>query len=168
MKHLTFPQRTISFFAALISCITLSLTSCEKEEVIMDYVPVRIFINIHDAAGNDLLAPTAENSLRGELTVTYGGETYTVEKEPQRSSRAYLAQLTEPYIKPGEKGYTLVLGEWAGNGRYDNEQAVLNWPDGTHTTISFTLQKNGWTHAKFYLDGQKNASNEFDLVYPRK
>lgn len=167
MKHLTFPQRAISFFAALISCFSLSLTSCQKEDVIWDYVPVVMNVSIHDAAGNDLLAPSAENGLLGELTVTYGGETYTVSDDDPRSSRMYLALLQAPRIQQGAKGYTLVLGEWRGDGRYDNEQAVLNWPDGTHTTLSFTLKKNGWTNAKFYLDGQKNASNEFYLVYPR-
>lgn len=149
-----------------------ALTSCEEDEPITDYVPVTFAVYVSDAEGNDLLDPSVENNLTDQgITLTYKGVEYQIDKTDVRdhemyyATRAYVTRFTGGYIERmvGDK-FRLVIGEWMGDSRWDDETVTINWPDGTKNKLSFTLKK-GWTNATFYLDGKKNDKrNVFQFV----
>ena len=150
-----------------------ALTSCEEDEPITDYVPVTFAVYVSDAMGNDLLDPSVENNLTGQgITLTYKCVEYQIDKTDVRdhemyyATRAYVTRFTGGYIERmvGDK-FRLVIGEWMGDSRWDDEAVTINWPDGTKDKLSFTLKKRGWTNATFYLDGKKNDKrNVFQFV----
>ncbi len=162
-------RRLLLSLAVVIA--SLALTSCEEGE--KDYVPVTFAVYVSDAEGNDLLDPSVENNLtdRG-ITLAYKGVEYRIDKTDMRdhemyyATRVYMTQFTGGYIERmiGDK-FRLVIGEWMGDCRWEDETVTINWPDGTKNELSFTLKKRGWTNAAFYLDGKKNGErNVFRLV----
>lgn len=157
----------------IILCLlaVLSLTACDDvigNDVIYDYYPVVIDVAVSDSKGNDLLADSA---FVDAVTIDYNGTRYSLERERKiLSSRAYLALLHYPYVVqyPFSDNPSLnyiCLGEWAGDSHWD-ETLTINWPDGSKSTVAFTLKKYGRTNAKYYLDGVKQGSSVFHITLP--
>lgn len=146
----------------------MAVTSCEKC-IEYDYSPIYIEISATDAEGNDLFDQGfKDNVLNQNITFTYCDSTYEVDITTAiyYQTRTYLAVRHQPSLFYGQNlNYYVKIGEWAGDQKWDNEPIVINWPDGTHNTITFTLKKAGITHAKYYLDGQEHKGNKFSLVH---
>lgn len=152
----------------LMLFIMIAITSCEDVE--RDYVAISIEIRATDAEGNDLFDSRFKDNLLEQITFTYCDSTYEVDTTTAGyyQTRAYLAIRRQPMLFYGQDSrYYVKIGEWAGNERWNNEPIIINWPDGTHNTISFTLKKSGITHAKYYLDGKENKGNAYSFVYTR-
>ena len=163
-------RRLLLTLAVVIAAV--SLTSCTEEEE--DYAPVTMAVYVSDATGNDLLDSSTENNFtdRG-ITVTYNGVEYQIDKTDVRdyelykaTTRAYMTSFMGGHIERvvGDK-FRLVVGEWMGDSKWNDETVTINWPDGTENKLSFTLKKKGCTNATFTLDGEKNGKNNtFRLV----
>lgn len=161
----------------LMLLVMMTVTSCDlfENEIfgdrIYDYAPITIEISATDAEGNDLFDTRfRDNVLDQGITFTYSGSTYEVDTTTARyyQTRAYLALLHRPMLFYASGHYFVKIGEWAGDQKWTDEPIVINWPDGTHNTITFTLKKAGITHAKYYLDGHEHSGNKFSLVYEVK
>lgn len=149
------------------SLLGAGMAGCSNSDVITDYIPVTIQIKALDADGQDLFDPTRTNNLMEQgITFDYAGKTNRIEVEDTPLTREYLAVIHPPILGQKEGGYYVTIGEWAGNCRWEDETIVINWPDGTHNTISFTLKKMGVNHAKYYLDGKKQKGHLFTFTYP--
>ena len=155
------------YILSLLAAATLLFFySCDLDDPIIDYVPVVWNVVALDAEGNNLFDPDYEGNIIAETTVTYDGETYNIldglHNDPNVQSRAYLARFHNPYVgtdfRSGGTTPILYIGEWNGDGHWDNETVVINWPGGTQSTLSFTLTKPGWTEADYFIDGQKTKS----------
>ncbi len=153
--------------------VSFALTSCEEDEPITDYVPVTFAVYVSDVEGNDLLDPSVENSLTNRgITVTYKGVEYPIDKTDVRdyemyyATRAYVTRFMGGYIERmiGDK-FRLIIGEWMGDRRWEDETVTVNWPDGTTNELSFTLKKKGWTNATFYIDGTKNVKEDGNVFW---
>lgn len=161
----------------LMLLVMMTVTSCDffENEIIgdkiYDYAPINIEISATDTEGNDLFDPQfKDNVLDQNITFTYCDSTYEVDITTARyyQTRTYLAIRHQPKLFSGTDHYFINIGEWAGDLKWNNEPIVINWPDGTHNTITFTLKKAGITHAKYYLDGQEHRGNKFSLVHEVK
>lgn len=149
----------------LMLIATMAFTSCDTRE--MDYAPIEIQITATDTEGNDLFDPQfKDNVLDHNITFTYCGSTYEVDTTTARyyQTRAILAIRHQPMLFSGTDHYYIKIGEWAGDQKWNNEPIVINWPDGTQNTISFTLKRSGITHAKYYLDGHEHRGNTFSFI----
>lgn len=158
----------------LMLLVMMTVTSCDlfENEIfgdkIYDYAPINIEISATDTEGNDLFDPRfKDNVLDQNITFTYCDSTYEVDTTTTRyyQTRAYLAVRHQPKLFYGTDHCLVSIGEWAGDQKWNNEPIVVNWPDGTHNTITFTLMKAGITHAKYYLDGKEQKGCSFSFVY---
>lgn len=149
--------------AVLFAGMSFSLTACDDEGEV-DYVPVKMLVYVSDGQGNDLLDPDNANNIIDKVTLTYRDSTYKVNN--QIYTRAYAASFLGGIIEKisTDNSYRLFIGEWDGDGKWNDEAVTLNWSDGTKNVISFSLKKKGQTNAKYYLDGKKNDSNTFKFV----
>ncbi len=161
----------------LMLLVMMTVTSCDffENEIIgdkiIDYAPITIEISATDTEGNDLFDPQfQDNVLDQNITFTYCDSTYEVDITTARyyQTRTYLALPHPPVLHSGADHYFIQIGEWAGDQKWTDEPIVINWPDGTHHRLTFTLKKAGITHAKYYLDGQEHRGNKFSLVYEVK
>lgn len=145
----------------------IAVMSCEKS-IEYDYVAINIEIRATDAEGNDLFNPRVKGNLLDQgITFTYCDSTYEVDATTANyyQTRAYLALRHQPMLFYGQDlRYYVKIGEWAGNERWVNEPIVINWPDGTHNTVTFTLKKSGITNAKYYLDEKEHKGSAFYFV----
>ena len=159
-----------NLLASLMALLTLS--ACSSVE--FDYYPVTMDVIVHDKDGNDLLDPDYEGNIIDETFISYQGEFYDLygnRLEPE--TRAYLARWENPTVRTivykGDDngrtyGHCIHLGEWNGDGKWDNESVWLHWPDGTVSVLSFTLKKAGVNHAKYFLDGKAHDGPLFRFV----
>jgi len=156
-----------------IACLLFSLllfVACDKnEDIIYDYAPVAFTVKVVDGNGNTRL--NSEKFL-SSLSFDYNGENYTIENMGGNvSTRAYLARFSAPYVlsaqlSDGTTRTSIYIGEWAGDAKWNNETVTINWPDGTHSNLSFTLKKTGITNATYYLDGEKHSGAHYKFVKP--
>lgn len=157
MKHIFY------FLLAAVSLLTLWSCENDEEDVPYSYQPIRWDIVAQDADGNNLFDPEFEGNILAETTVTYKGQTYNIASR-KPSSPEFDIRPPFHFLNPwtGFDSHTygwhvLVIGEWNVMDRYDNETAVVNWPDGTKTTLSFSLKKAGWGYIEAYIDGEKTS-----------
>lgn len=126
------------FALALCALLTGACSSSNDDDggddIIWDFAPIVLQIQITDAAGHDMLDPLNNSNLLGRISVTYKGVTYGPMKEVEdvygSGSRAYA-----PFF------YGLLLGQW-----YDQE-----W------------QRQGYYLEFGEFDGAKNGEEEMTL-----
>lgn len=130
-------------FRVIVLAGLLLATGCEKwsekEDWIVDWAPVEIYITATDDDGNSIISPDMPG-----MTLTFKGETYTVKDWKELSviqTRAYLAVLHGLFAQPynesdGKDSYRLYFGEIDGAVDMD-EDIVLKWPDGSSDTIHY-------------------------------
>lgn len=170
---------TLGTFSSCIMTTALLIdewAEAEGGEYIIDWAPVDLSIQLHDARGNDLLDPKNPNNLIDGTTITFRDKTYEVSREwyeqgmfhdwqytePVKgeerqesvaATRAYLARLYGLYLLPNgapyqeKPGFQLYFGEIDGADSMD-EELVITWPDGTKNFIYYHCSDHhGGKHA---------------------
>lgn len=145
-------------------------TGCEMlgGGLIVDWTPVELFIEAVDADGKSIISPEMPG-----MTLTYKGETYTVQDPKMRESaptRAYLAILYGLVARPVNQAdqnseYHLCFGEIDGAADMD-EDILLHWPDGSEDVIHYHCSNHReWPEPKcnrnWKLNGEKHDGNTF-------
>lgn len=165
----------------------LSLTACDKSQakpdddiLIIDYYPIHLYIEVQNAAGEDLVNPKHPESIVGEGQVAYAeieGKRFELVKEKGRYPRngkdvrsswevfrAYLPlwwgfTYNEPH-KENTPWY-LYIGEFDG-GEDKVREIKLHWADGKTNTIKYSNKKHFKGSGKmpdierhFYVDGKE-------------
>lgn len=156
--------------------IPVLLTSCkkEKDDLIWDFIPIVIAINVVDESGNNLMDPATENSIAGnEIKITFRGKTYNLDEEPNEktNSRAYLPKFRGLYSFDEFRKdfqYGLFFGEFARDDNYD-EEIVIDWGDGSMNDIIVFNHKFWWekdnpkSETTFYINGKK-VNGEYIII----
>ena len=159
---------TLGTFTSCIMTTALLIDEWAESEggdYIIDWAPVDLSIQLHDAQGNDLLDPENPNNLIDGTTLTFRGKTYEASREwyekgmfhdwqytePIKgeeqeqevvSTRAYLACLYGLYLLRNgvpyqeKPGFRLYFGEIDG-GTNMSEELILSWPDGSRNVIYY-------------------------------
>lgn len=153
----------------------LFTVACNKEDDIVlelvdtDYAAVTLDVYASDKQGKDLLDLDHENNLLKQgISITYCGKTYSVDENIRidLSTRVYVAVPQEPYLRVAKDGsYYLCIGEWAGDSKWNDERIVIQWPDGSSNTLSFTLEEPGKDKAKFFLDKNANPGPAYRFTF---
>lgn len=179
-----------SFCFLLTSLLMVSCLGDEDDSwdgIIVDWNPVVLIFEVHDASGNDLLDPALANNLIEETTISFQGKTYGVSHswldtghltEAKPETRAYLPTMRglqlikKSFVHPLETkdGYALYFGEI--DGVFDiDEDLVLQWPDGKKNIIHYHCSDHKATKNEitvnrwFSLDGKKTESCQFEFIF---
>ena len=168
-----------SLFLTLMAFL-ISLVSCTKEEMDIDYYPVIFEILVVNSSGENLLEPTTKgNILESEMYIELAGERFDVvygrpneEQEYPNITRAYrpfwfgafIAPYWYPYSDLPERDNRLYVGEFPGD--YRGEVKFKLYLDGHSYEISYNNKKiNGLdVDRHFYLDGKEIDSASFTLT----
>ncbi len=173
MKHL----KLISIFMFVI------LVGCSNDEpnelVLKDYRAAQVTIYVQDSDGNDLFLNADaydgildRENLPAMVSYTYDGETMQMSergrldeaKAPQ--GRAYMPTFYGVYVDYYAYEYPRIrFGEFDG-AEDQHEKVIVNWPDGTHTTIEFMSEAcNAVSSMKIRLDdGEWMKSTNVTIV----
>lgn len=130
------------------TCLLLGLAmfnACgEKDEGwIYDFAPFSITLIVEDRAGNNLLAPDAENGIaENGIYAIYRGEIYQKDSllEDPGSKAVYVPfeGLKVEYVDYLER-YALMFGPFLGHDVYVDEPVIFDWGDGTkRDTVTFS------------------------------
>lgn len=158
-------MRKILFTLLLFLGAMLVNTSCssdDDDDIIWDYYPITLNVEVVDESGNNLLDPSCtENILSRPITLTHDGETTPIEmyeqKEATPNSRAYLARWYGAYI----------IGEWDAFSKDDSVKLNI---DGKEYELSFTNSYKAQKHGaydfdrKYYIDDQANENRNYKIV----
>lgn len=159
----------------MLSAAACGLVACsdnnDEVDMIWDFAPISLYVEVQDKAGNDLLNPDTEGSIAHQgIKVTVRGKTY--EKDSLANdilhSRAYLAVFTGMQTRQKSDGtFYLEIGEFFGDDNVENETAIIDWNDGTKDTLSFSNNLT-WPSKNepaidrhFYLNGKENGQEAF-------
>ena len=113
-------------FKILTVLALMTASACER--LIVDWAPVNVYIQATDNDGNSIIS----DDMPG-MSVTFKGETYTVQPAP----KTYLATMEGLIAEKNHAGeYYLRFGEIDGAADMD-EDLVLRWPDGSMDTIHY-------------------------------
>lgn len=135
--------------------LSLALLGCSDDENlwIEDVSPYEVLIDIQDADGNNLFSDDYHgiihlDDLTPDITYTYKGETKPVysfhhtDDVSTQESRSYYAHfygVYVTYVAFADVQPRIFFGEFDGS-EDQNDSVILNWPDGTHSTIEFTAK----------------------------
>lgn len=127
---------------------------------IVDWAPVNVYILAQDNTGKSLISEDMPG-----MSVTFKGETYTVQPAP----KAYLAIMEGLIAEKNHAGeYYLRFGEIDGAADMD-EDIVLSWPDGTTDTIHYHCSdhkggRNPSCNRTWKLNGQDHGGDIFVFI----
>ncbi len=162
---------------ALTVALTSVLISCDND-MIWDIAPIKIFITVSDAEGQDLLNPDTPNSIDyREVTAEWRGETYvgdTISLFTQQPLTRFLMGHMHGLVYLTEHGKSkLCFGELTGHDTYVDEPLTLHWPDGSTDVITIRASAvEGYRslklNRKFKLNGKvfakDTSSPEINIV----
>lgn len=153
-------KRILIFIVAAIS-----LCSCAK---CIDWVPVTFQIRVQDEQGKDLLDPANDNTWLIGTKIHYKGVIIDIDETgiSAPATKAYPATYQGFRLEKGSDYYYLAFGEFDGGSEYNEEDMMIQWPDGSINVITYTRKLNNTTvSAKqtFKLDGVK-CSNPIVIV----
>ena len=147
----------------LMVATSVMIVSCDPP--IMDWYPIKIYIKVSNAEGQNLLdSVTTNNFLDKEISAEWMGDTYIADTvslwEKQHTTRVYIPEMNGlMYItKNGEQ--MLYFGELAGDGDYDDEPLTIYWPDGSTDVI--TIKNKAYLSSadrKYKLNGEVVAKD---------
>ncbi len=179
-KRFKLPSRLSLILVLMIGTASLNLTSCGDDDVIWDFSPVVLQINIVDADGNNLLLPDEEGSWFGKpMSIEYDGEVYQAQWETPEppyysNTRYYLPQFKGLYFDSSHiQGPTLDFGEFDGEKNqkidatfkiegYDQEYRIVythtvKWK-GNNPKVSNSITLNGKSVNEITVTLPKNTS----------
>ncbi|MDO4789604.1 MAG: hypothetical protein Q3998_01395 [Porphyromonas sp.] len=160
---------TLLHLFALLLVVPLLTSSCKDKDpdIIFDFYPLNIEIEVADKEGRDLLdANTPGNLLSQDVTATFLGKTFRMGERIDRPTpdvfRAYMPTFHGLLVGTNKNGRkALFFGELAGNSTFKSEELVLNWGNGWQKDVITISQK---VHSKgndikvirsFYLNGKR-------------
>lgn len=151
-----------TFLRALCAMfLFIGLNACDSD-LIWDYAPIVLDLEVVNAQGQDLLDSTVVGNINGQkITATFQGKTY--QRDVNVSSRAYFAVFRGLITHKASSGYTLRFGELSGEETFNNEKLVIDWGDGKKDVITIynRLVKEGKIKRRFYLNGKEQDSSTF-------
>lgn len=167
----------------ILLILTLSMTlftSCETDDIIVDWVPVGLYLKVTDGRGTDLLDPENPNNLIDGTTITFKGKTYEANSDidwaerytlqGKSGTRAILAIMYGLRLVkncPGADGYCLWFGEIDGAADMD-EDLVVTLPNGMTGTIHYHCAKHNERKLKcdrsWKFNGKKAQNNVFTFI----
>ena len=154
---------------SLLAAMLLMATSCVMfvscDPPIMDWNPIRIYIKVSNAEGQNLLdSVTTNNFLDKEISAEWMGDTYIADTvslwEKQHVTREYLPMMDGLMYVTRNGEPMLYFGELAGDGDYDDEPFTIHWPDGSTDVI--TVKNKAYLSSadrKFKLNGKVVAKD---------
>lgn len=154
---------------SLLAAMLLMVTSCVMfvscDPPIMDWNPIRIYIKVSNAEGQNLLdSVTTNNFLDKEISAEWMDETYVADTislwEKQYMTRMYLPEMHGLMYKTKNGEKVLYFGELAGDGDYDDEPLTIHWPDGSTDVI--TVKNKAYissANRKYKLNGKVVAKD---------
>ena len=154
---------------SILKSMLLMVTSCVMfvscDPPIMDWNPIRIYIKVSNAEGQNLLdSVTPNNFLDKEISAEWMGDTYIADTvslwEKQHVTREYLPMMDGLMYVTRNGEPMLYFGELAGDGDYDDEPFTIHWPDGS-TDVITVKNKAYFSSAdrKFKLNGKVVAKD---------
>lgn len=132
--------------------------------MMVDWVPVVLYVQVQDEAGNDLLNPDNGNEWLAGTTITHAGIVVDLDLSP--ATKTYLAQYNGFRVERFNGGYALSFGEFSGENEYADSEFYISWPDGKTDVISYTRKLNHMAvtvKEKWTLNG-KACSNPILIV----
>ncbi len=129
-------KKVLYCLALLVGLFSLSACDDIFGDVIVDWAPVKIYIEAVDADNHSIIS----SEMPG-MSLTFRGTEYTVKTEAEAETRAYLARMKGLIAVPqqtesGDTVYQLVFGEI--DGAEDMEEDItLTWPDGSTDVIHY-------------------------------
>ena len=147
----------------LMVATSVMLVSCDPP--IMDWYPIRIYVKISNAEGQNLLdSVTPNNFLDKEILAEWMGDTYIADTvslwEKQHMTRMYLPMMDGLMYVTRNGEQMLYFGELAGDGDYDDEPLTIHWPDGSTDVI--TVKNKAYissANRKYKLNGEVVAKD---------
>ena len=150
----------------LVIVVAFSFSSCSKmlsTDIIMDWYPVNFYIKVVDVTGKDLLDPANDNSWIIGTAFDFMGQEDIIDLECVENiyrTKYYLPHFNGITLQNDHlHGYVLKFGEFDGADSYDQEKLIINWPDGTSNTITYSRKFNlihtDVRKEEFKLDGKK-------------
>lgn len=147
----------------LMVATSVMLVSCDPP--IMDWYPIRIYIKVSNAEGQNLLdSVTPNNFLDKEISAEWMGDTYIADTvslwEKQHMTRMYLPVMDGLMYVTRNGEQMLYFGELAGDGDYDDEPLTIHWPDGSTDVI--TVKNKAYissANRKYKLNGEVVAKD---------
>lgn len=147
----------------LMVATSVMLVSCDPP--IMDWYPIRIYVKISNAEGQNLLdSVTPNNFLDKEISAEWMGDTYIADTvslwEKQHMTRMYLPVMDGLMYVTRNGEQMLYFGELAGDGDYDDEPLTIHWPDGSTDVI--TVKNKAYissANRKYKLNGEVVAKD---------
>ena len=139
----------------------ICLCSCAK---IIDWVPVTFQVRVQDARGKD---PADDNSWLIGTKIHFRGITVDLDETGiSPVTRALPAEYRGFRLEKGSDYYYLAFGEFEGGADLDEEDMMIQWPDGKVNVITYSRKLNRVkADAKqvFKLDGVE-CSNPIIIV----
>lgn len=168
---------TLLHLFALLFAVSFLTSSCKGEDpdIIFDFYPLNIEVEVMDKEGRDLLdANTPGNLLSQDVTATFLGKTFKMGERIDRPTpdvfRAYMPTFHGLLIGTNKNGRkVLYFGELAGDTTFESEKLVLNWGNGWPEDVITINQeahrrKNDIKVTRsFYLNG-KEVSRPIKIV----
>ena len=170
-------KKTKLHLMALAVVLTSGLMSCDNG-TIWDISPMKIYITVSNAEGQDLLNPDTPNSIDYcKVSAEWMGETYVGDTlslySKQQMTRMFMPEMHGlMYITEHGKS-KLYFGDISGHGTYDDEPLTLCWPDGSTDVITVKASaiegyRSVKLNRKFKLNGKvvarDTSSPEINIV----
>lgn len=127
-------------------------TACDND-VIWDYTPIDFIVEINNPSGDNLLDPSVEGNVLGEVSVTFEGETYPLDTETDEvKSRACLPHWHGAILKDNKR---IIIGQF--DGAAESGGCMLHIGKQQYELSYQTKFKRsgGIKWRAFYLDGKK-------------
>ena len=170
----------------VVAALTLMTAGCSDEDdgpgdVLWDFTPITIYVNIVDDAGKSLVDPqNPDNILDRDIHIVYNGKrhdliNYWDLKPALPQSRAILAKWNgivtgyTPGYNNTPKLPRLLIGEWNGDATLEMETVTLVWDNGQRTDELAVYNHVTWRKHQpvinrgFYLDGIEQESGYITL-----
>lgn len=153
-------------------------TSCssDDDDIIWDFYPISLNVEVVDEDGNDLLDPAnPANILSQPITLTHDGETTPIELYKDDvavpKSRAIFVKWYGAYIIGApdlfDGHYHIYIGDWDAFTKGDSVKLSI---DGKEYELSFTNSYKPKKHGdydfnrKYYIDGQAIEYGNYKIV----
>ena len=155
--------------AGITLLIAVVLSGCGEEALpVYDFAPIIFNIQIKDAEGTDMLDPEKEESFLNDLTVSYAGEAYSIEKPGKGETREYIPMFyglrldkywsTKSFSTTGN--WCLKFGEFDGSSDVTDLTIDLSPGNDKHINLSYTNMVT-WVNGRpnifrrFFVDGKE-------------
>jgi hypothetical protein len=164
---LRYLKKIMSMKRVLIILIAiLCFNGCEKERIIIDWVPVTFKIQVQDLQGNDMLDPTNDNTWLIGTEISFRNYSEVMdENDISPVTKAILPEYGAARVEKGSDCYYIAFGEFH---RMDNDKELMTikWPDGSISEITYKcrlIESKIEVKETFELNGKK-CSNPIIIV----